>query len=59
MINLTCYLGAFVTSIVLLFLVDTDSTKVTLLEYLVLGVLVYSAFCIFKIILHLYEEADN
>ncbi len=59
MLNLTCYLGAFVTSIVLLFLVDTDSTKVTLLEYLVLGVLVYSAFCIFKIILNLCEEADT
>ena len=59
MLNLTCYLGAFVMSIVLLFLVDTDNTKVTLLEYLILGVLIYSAFCIFKIILRLYEEADN
>ena len=59
MLNLACYLGAFAASIVLLFLVDTDSTKVTILEYLVLGVLLYSAFCIFKIILKLYQEADR
>gem|GEM_PF-1947405 len=59
MLSLVCYLGAFVSSIVLLFLVDTDSTKVSMLEYLVFGSLTYSAFCIFKIILKLYQEIDD
>jgi hypothetical protein len=49
----------FITAFVLMLLVDDDPTEVTLLEYLMFGVMLYTGFSMFKIMLKLWQDENG
>lgn len=59
MAALISYLIAFIAAFVLLLLVDDNPHHVTLLEYLMYGVMLYCGFSMFKIMLKLWQDENG
>ena len=59
MLSLISNLVLFITAFALMLLVDDNPSEVTLLEYLMFGVMLYTGYSIFKIILKRWHDENG